>query len=170
MAKVARRPGAAGAPNLRVLRPSRTKLAPGDLFVLSPAPRLFLFGRVIAIDAVAGPITGLNLIYIYDVRRASPEPVPVGDLSRGGLLLPPLMTNRLPWSRGYFDAVAREELQPGDVRAVHCFRTWNGNYVDEKGITLPSPIPPVGDCGVHSFRTIDDMVSDSLQMQRAPLS
>ena len=93
-----------GQPNLRVLQPSRKALRVGDVFALSPRDSSYIFGRVVATDAVVG--SGLNrlvLIYVYrgwhetlEVRPADLELTPLD------LLVPPMITNRLGWSRGYF--------------------------------------------------------------------
>lgn len=156
-------------PNLRVLRPSRKAPRQGDVFALSPRAGLFLFGRVVSTNAVAGSaLTGLNLIYIYDARRSTADPPGDDELTPSRLLVPPILTNRLPWSRGYFETLDRRDLQPDDRLDAHCFRDSRGRWFDESGRELPRPIEPVGQRGVHSFRTIDDLVSDALDIARAP--
>lgn len=155
--------------NLIVLRPSRKAPREGDVFTLSPHPGVFLFGRVVSTDAIAGSaLTGLNLIYIYDTQRSTLDPPRDDQLSPSRLLVPPLMTNRLPWSRGYFETLDRRELKPEDRLDAHCFRDSRGRWFDESGRELSRPIEPVGQRGVHSFRTIDDVVSDALGIPRAP--
>jgi hypothetical protein len=135
----------------------------GDLFALSPRSGVFLFGRVVSTEASAGSaLTGLNLIYIYDVQRSTADPPGDDELSPSRLLVPPLMTNRLPWSRGYFETLDRRRLSPRDLLETHCFQDSRGRWFDENGRELPEPIDPVGQRGVHSFRTIDDLVSDAL--------
>lgn len=130
--------------------------------------RVSLHRSVRSTTAVAGTaLSGLNLVYIYDVRRATAD-VPTDDeLSPLSLLAPPAMTNRLPWSRGYFETLERRELEPSDELDIHCFRDSRGRWFDENGRELPGPIEPVGQRGVHSFRTIDDLVSDALGIARA---
>jgi hypothetical protein len=113
-------------------------------------------------------LTGLNLIYIYDAQRPSADPPPDADLIPSRLLVPPIMTNRLPWSRGYFETVDRREAHSQLLLNVYCFRDSRGRYFDERGDELTAPIEPVGERGVHSFRTIDDLVSDALGIPRAP--
>jgi hypothetical protein len=154
-------------PNLGVLRPSRAKLRPGDLFALSPREGLFLFGRVISTDAAAGPIRGLNLIYIYDFEGLSDAPPGRDALTPDHLLVPPIMIDRLPWSRGYFANVAHEA--PSTVRTLrqHCSRDSRGRYWDEHGVELGHASEPVGERGVHSFRTASSTVSDALGIPRA---
>jgi hypothetical protein len=86
--------------NLRVLRASRKKPQRGDIFAIQPNDGRFLFGRVIDADAVIGPMAGCILIYVYRVRSHAKELPDWAELAPGNLLLAPMMTNRLPWSRG----------------------------------------------------------------------
>lgn len=158
--------------NLRVLKPSRKKPRPGDVFALQVADEGFLFGRVISTDAKwtlaqgAGPAV---LIYIFR-ERSREKAVPDRAVMRPEhLLVSPIMTNQLPWSRGYFETLANTSLTADDVLPQHCFLSASrGRYYDERGVELPGPSGPVGDHGLHSFRTIDDQVSDALGVPRAP--
>jgi hypothetical protein len=85
-----------------------------------------------------------------------------------GLMVPPIMTNRLPWSKGYFENVDHWPFERGDVLEQHCFRRSNGQYFDEANHELPGPVEPVGDWGLHSYRTIDDEISEALRLPLAP--
>ena len=152
--------------NLRILKPSRKAPLAGDIFVLRPNSLRYFFGRVVRTDASTGSIVGI-LAYIY--KTSAPKPLPVPPLRRDDLLIPPFIINRLPWSRGYFEIVERRSLTPWDTLSVHCFRdVLTGRYYDELGRPLSSPVPPVGIRGLHSFRTIDDLVSDALGIPRIP--
>jgi hypothetical protein len=152
---------------MRVLKPSRKRLRPGDVFVLQPDEQ-YLFGRVIKTGVIGGGFPNCILIYIYNARSASKE-IPLGSgLLPNRLLVPPITTNRLPWSRGYFELIARVPLEPSEVLEQHCFRSSGGKYYDEAGHQLAGPVEPVGVWGVHSYRTIDDAVSDALGIPRVP--
>ena len=157
--------------NLRVLRPSRKAQQPGDVFVVQLPNLTYRFGRVIRTDATwtlaqgAGPAI---LIYLYKTASNDAGLPSRDELHPGGLLLPPIMTNRLPWSKGYFDTIGHRALDQHDVLARHCFLSAaRGTYFDDDGRSLPGPIEPVGDFGLHSFRTIDDAISDALLIPRA---
>lgn len=155
--------------NLQILKPSRKKLRAGDLFAMQFPDDRFLFGRVVTTEARIGPMEGVILIYVYRSRFDSMEVPERSALSAGELLVSPMMTNRLPWSRGYFETVAHWPLEPGDVLSQHCFLSAAlGRYFDELGNELPGPVEPVGDRGLHSFRTIADAISDALGFERAP--
>ncbi|QGQ21151.1 hypothetical protein GC089_16365 [Cellulomonas sp. JZ18] len=155
--------------NLRVLKASRKKPRAGDLFVMQLPDGSHLFGRVISTDAQAGPsMPGAVLIYVYRQRFPGKDVPDRSALSRDHLLVSPMMTNHLPWSKGYFETVAHRPLEPGDVLPQHCFLSAaRGRYFDERGNELPGPIEPVGDYGLHSYRTIDDAVSEALGLDLA---
>jgi hypothetical protein len=149
--------------NLALLSPSRKRLAEGDIFVMRLLDLGYVFGRVVntkAVWAVGDGVGPANLLYVYAGLQA--EMNPPDHLRPEALLVPPLMTNRLGWSRGYFQTVGHEPLGPDDVLPVHCFRRSNGEYFDERGRRLPGPVEPVGLFGLHSYRTIDDDVSRAL--------
>ena len=156
--------------NLRVLKPSRKAPSAGDVFVMQPPDDRYVFGRVMSTEAMAGPsMPGAILIYVYRPRSESKELPPRSELSPQRLLVSPMMTNRLPWSKGYFETVAHWPLEPDDVLPQHCFLSAaRGRYFDDKGNELPGPIEPVGDYGLHSYRTIDDAVSGALGLDRVP--
>lgn len=155
--------------NLRSLTPSRKVLKPGDIFVMLPPDDLYLFGRVILADSPnLAPIPKSNLIYIYD-RRASDMVPPLEALTPDRLLIPPHFVNRLGWSRGYFETVARVPLTPSDLLPQHCF--WSPGrkrYYDESGQQIKARVEPCGAWGLGNYRVIDDLVSDALGIPRVP--
>ena len=154
--------------NLRVLKPSRRKPKPGDVFAMQVPDDDYLFGRVITAEAAIGPMTDCILIYVFRARSAHKKLPERGELASDKLLVPPIITNRLPWSQGYFETLAGLPVEPGDVLEQHCFRRSNGQYYDEANHELPEPVEPVGDWALHSYRTIDDQISDALGFPRAP--
>jgi hypothetical protein len=169
--------------NLRILKRSRKDLRPGDTFVLQMRDNEFIFGRVIRTDAKIGAevrtraggylMEGCILIYIYNAFSSEKDQIPV--LDKNNLLIPPVMTNRLGWSRGYFEVVAHRDLTDEDIRHPHCFyrpgpvsRPEIRRYYDEYDHELPGPVEPCGLYGLASFRVIDDELSDALGIPRVP--
>lgn len=151
--------------NLALLKKTRRAPVVGDVFVMQPPDGEFLFGRVIDTDANPLGVGGAMLIYVYRARSADKRPVP--KLLREQLLLPPMMTNKQPWTRGYFEVVENHPVTAIDRLPQHCFGDF-GRYFDEKGTRLSGPTEPVGQWGLHSYRTIDDAISDALGIPRAP--
>lgn len=152
--------------NLRILKPSRKAVRPGDIFVFRVNDQAFYFGRIIKTDVAVGGFPNGILVYLYNA--SSPEKAKIPELRRDKLLLPPLATNRLPWSRGYFETVASRPLAESDVLPVHSFRSSTGRCFDEAGKPIEAPVEPVGEFALQSYRSIDDLVSDALGIERAP--
>lgn len=153
--------------NLQVLRPSRKRPKPGDVFTMKVADSRYLFGRVIASDVVAGGFPGAILIYIYRTSSTAAKAPMASELTLDNLLISPAMTNTLPWSRGYFETLENRPLESGEVLSEHCFRSSTGKYFDECSNELPGPVEPCGDWGLQSYRTIDDEVSDALGIAKS---
>jgi hypothetical protein len=147
---------------LAVLNKTRRSPEVGDVFVMRPAGDKYLYGRVINIDANPLGVGGAILIYIYRAMTIAKSEVP--ELRRGQLLTPPLITNRQPWTRGYFEHLANCPLTPMDKLSQHCFKDVRGFYFNECGKRLPGPIEPVWLWGLHSFETIDDEISRALHV------
>jgi hypothetical protein len=147
--------------NLRKLLSTRRKPRPGDVFCMQLPDGRFLFGRVILADLAMGraPMPGANLIYIY--RCYSVDKVPdMASMTSRNLLLHPIFTNRMAWTRGYFEFLFNQPLQPNDLLRAHCFRRWDGVYVDESGDPIGTQLEPCGDWGLSSYLRIDDLLSD----------
>jgi len=151
--------------NLRLLRKTLRPPGVGDIFVMQLPSDDYLYGRVIDTDANPLGVGGGILIYIYGVTSTTKHHVP--ELLRGRLLVPPMITNRQPWTKGYFELVEHRPLSLMDRLPQHSFKDSRGWFFDEKGHRLPGPVEPVGEWGVHSYRSIDDEISKALSV---PLS
>ena len=157
------------ATNLRVLRPSRKPPQVGDLFRMRLPDGTYLFGRVVDTNANAGGFPNAVLLYVYSHRSATPEPPGPALLRPHSLLIPPVMTNRLPWSKGYFETIVNLPLEPGEKLPQHCFESFGmQRYFDERGRELKGRVEPCGQFGLHSYRTIDDAISETLGLPLAP--
>jgi len=154
--------------NLALLKKSRRLPQAGDIFVMLPPDGLYLYGRVISTDADAGfSMPDNNLIYVYQARSKEKRSPP--ELLPQELLVPPIMTNNLPWTRGYFEFLENRPLMASDRLPQHSFRdSIRGRYYDEHCNALPGPVEPVGEWGLHSYRTIDDSISKALGIPLAP--
>jgi hypothetical protein len=130
---------------------------------------MYLFGRVIlaAPPRELAPMPGANLIYIYAFQSKSKAP-DEPHLRPNNLLIPPLWTNCLGWTKGFFETISSGVLQPTALLPQHCFRRHDGVYLDETGRRLPKPVKPCGEWGLVSYRWIDDHISDALGIPRVP--
>lgn len=133
---------------------------------MQPPDGKFLFGRVIETDANPLGVGGAVLIYIYRGRSADKSKIPT--LLRSQLLVPPIMTNRQPWTKGYFEHLETRPLATMDRLPAHCFKDTHGRFFDEAGSLLTNVVEPVGQWGLHSYQTIDDEISKALKIPLAP--
>jgi hypothetical protein len=165
--------------NLQLLKPSRKKQRPGDLFAMRPRVNTYVFGRVIRTDALWSiikepfrePWDFINLAYIYNhTSETSGIPEDLSVLSPDNLLVPPQFLDRLWWSRGYFETITNIPLdEERDVLRQHCFQDgapgkWvdGPRYYDEYNNRLPGPVEPVGELGLPNIGLIDRIVCDAL--------
>ena len=153
--------------NLRILAPSRKAPKAGDIFVCRPQGRGYFFGRVVRTDAKMRYMSDSNLIYVFAIE--SETKTPPERLSAMHLLTPPLMTNRQPWSRGYFETVAHRGFELGERLPLHCFYSAvRKTYFDDNENELSEKREPCGTYGLASYRIIDDEVSKALGLSLAP--
>lgn len=151
--------------NLRVLCKRGRKPSLGDIFAfqVNALPDRFFFGRVIATDTLIGnmPTPTVILIYLYRVTSQTKSEVPA--LGRQDLLVPPIGTNTVAWTRGFFETIRNAALTDRDRLKQHCFEdALTGRYLDEYGHRLSGPTEPVGFYGLSGVGSIDDKVSAAL--------
>ena len=148
--------------NMLVLEKSRKKPKSGDFFGFQMLNGECFGGRVIRADARIGPMQNCLLIYIYNQIEDKLEALfPQGP---DNLLLPPLLTNKQPWLKGYFKTISHIPLDVEDVLPCHCFWDFRRSYFDEYNNKLFSKASPCGEYGLQSYRTIDDLVSIRLKL------
>lgn len=156
--------------NIKVIKRSRTKRQAGDVFAVQLPDDRYIFGRVIGaeLNHPRAPMPLSYLIYVYDIQSQVKQP-DVDALRPDRLLLPPVFINRMPWTKGYFENIAYQELSRDLLLPQHCF--WDAaraRYVDERQNPLPREVPPCGDWGLASYRWLDDHISDALGIPRVP--
>ena len=158
--------------NLQLIKRSRHVPVRGDLFVMQLPAGTYLFGRIVLAEGSEGkgPMPCSNLVYIYSSQSTGKEP-DHNRLTPDNLLIPPVWTNRLGWSRGIFQTVCNAPLRECDLLRQHCFRdSFREIYLDEAGRKLPHRVEPCGEWGLVSYRWIDDHISDALGIPRVPES
>ena len=127
-------------------------------------------GRVIRDDASVFTDTPCLLLYFFRGLLDEMAIPPRAALQTSELLVPPVLTNRLPWSRGYFETLGNLAFDTGEILPTHSFRSHtrrDPTYFDEQRRRV-EPVEPIGDWGLHSFRTIDDLLSRALDLPLAP--
>ena len=149
--------------NLEVIRPSRKILMSGDVFVfkLKQQPGQFWFGRIIRTDSSVGIFKNTILIYLFDFHSAQKTCVPA--LTTDHLLVPPIHTNKLPWTKGFFEVVTNRQINANEILPQHTFKSFSrGTFFDEYSNPVANPVEPIGGFALHSYKTIDDAISKAL--------
>ena len=96
------------------------------------------------------------------------------ELLSGRLLIPPIWTNNLGWTKGYFHTITNHPLRDLDLVRQHCFRRAPfrpeapEKFLDERGVELKHGSEPCGEWGLVSYQWIDDHVSDAIGIPRVP--
>ena len=154
------------ATNLKVLKKTRRKPEAGDIFVfqLETLPDRYFFGRVVATDTTIGGFSGneFKAVLIYLYRTSSAEKTDIPPLLLSDLLVPPIGTNNLPWTLGFFEVIKSGQNISKDLLPQHCFKNFRGWFVDEYGNRLQGPVEPVGINGVAGIGAIDIDISKAL--------
>jgi hypothetical protein len=154
------------------LTEKRQRAKVGDIFRLSPAVGVFVWGRLIKRARFFGDDFELNLVYVYDVMgfdRPAPE-----MLVPGNLILGPSVVNNLGFSRGYWEIVASEPVIAGDTLDRHLFVRFKGTgrpddyeLVDETGAKVYIRHSPadkfLAQSGIGNYNLIDWIVHDILR-------
>jgi hypothetical protein len=157
--------------NLQMIKRSRHVPARGDVFVMQLPTGMHLFGRVILAEPPqeTAPMPCSTLIYIYSWQSDAKNPE-YQRLTPDNLLIPPVWTNRLGWTKGHFQTIENRSIETRDLLRQHCFRDYRGIYFDEVGRRLPFRVEPCGEWGLVSYRWIDDHISDAVGIPRVPES
>jgi hypothetical protein len=114
---------------------------------------------------------GANLVYLYGVQFDH-RPPNLNNLTVANLLLPPVWTNNLGWTKGFFETLSNVSIRSFDLLPNPCFYVAPlrpgapGSYVDDNGERLHHRSDPCGEWALASYRWIDDRVSDALDIVR----
>ncbi|MFF5245439.1 Imm26 family immunity protein [Streptosporangium sp. NPDC000095] len=153
-----------GKLHFETLKSSRKHLASGDLFTFSIKSRGNFFGRVIIPSMPRDhPLTDaacLIHIYAFESPGATIDHLTIDTRP---LLIPPLFTNRRPWTMGYFQTLTNIPLGEHDMLKQHCFLDLPFcRYVDEMRRPTEGKVIPCGTFGVASYSAISSEVGRAL--------
>lgn len=141
------------------MTPSRKRLREGDVFLLQPLPGVFYCGKIIRlrVESRDGFVNGMNLIYIYN--RRSPDRSLPDDLDAAPLLIPPVVVNRLPWSRGYFETIGNLPVTRRERELSFGFRDFlHKRFVDVSGAPLAGEPACWTDYGLAGYALVGELV------------
>jgi len=152
--------------NLVFPKKSRKKPVVGDVFVfqLIFEPEQYRFGMVVSTTMEIVTFKNVILVYIYDHLGKNKEDFP--DFSAKKLLIPPEAVNTLGWSRGFFETVAKIDLEkhPEYRLPQHHFACAirRNVFYDEHNNVVVNPAQPIGSHGLGNYRVIEDAVCRKL--------
>jgi hypothetical protein len=123
------------------LTEKRQRAKVGDIFRLSPALDVFVWGRLIKKARFFNLDFDLNLVCVYDAV-GSDRPAP-DALVPSNLIVGPAVVNNLGFSRGYWEIMASEPVKASGVLNKHLFVRFKGtgrpddyDLVDEAGVKV----------------------------------
>lgn len=154
------------------LTDKRQRAKVGDIFRLSPARGVFVWGRLMKKSNFFGLDFELNLIYIYDVTGAE-RPAPE-RLIRTNLIIGPSVVNNLGFSRGYWQIIGSEPVKADDLLDKHLFISYRGtgspddyDLVDETETRVRGSHSQnehlLSQSGIGNYNLIDWRVKEILQ-------
>lgn len=130
------------------------KIQRDDLFVYRlQCEHVFRYGAVAYDDAVVGGCAGAILIYLYDMTSEAPQADV--NVSKHGLLVPPLGVSRAPWVKGVFEKIGKVDPSVAffDHHSISSFGTPTG-YVNVDGSVCEDPRPPFVPIGLRGNKGV----------------
>lgn len=143
---------------------SRKPPKEGDVFLVQPFSRVYYYGKVIRthLESADSCVRGMNLIFLYD-RRADGRDIP-DELGGGDFLIPPVIINRLPWSRGYFETVGNAPVTEDEKNASYGFWSFQKKrFVDVGGVPLARKPRCWSDYGLASYAVVGEKIQAALR-------
>lgn len=142
---------------------SRKHPKEGDIFWVQPLMNMYYYGKVIQtqIQSIDSLVNGMNLIFLYD-KRATDHSI-LEDLSDAGFLIPPVIINKLPWSRGYFETIGSVPVTERDRSMSYGFWSFlKKRFVDVQGMPLANQPQYWSDYGLASYAIVGGKIQAAL--------
>lgn len=130
-------------------------------------------GRVVCTMATAfSDASNAVLIYIFSPGSKDSAHTSRREIKTDRLLVPPMVTNKKPWTLHYFRTLANLDFMEDEILDRHRFEfSYHGQhraYFDEFANEVPDPAEIMGPWGLESYLTIDDTLSAALGVPLAP--
>ena len=140
----------------------------GDIFLVQPLHNVYYYGKVIQtqIRSRNSCVNGMNLIFIYD-ESSDTKDIP-DDLSHCNFLISPVIINKLPWSRGYFETIGNICVTEYERKIPFGF--WNfqsKTFVNAEGVPLTYKPKYWSDYGLASYAVVGEKIQDALNIKRS---
>jgi hypothetical protein len=146
--------------NLEFLETSKKKIKTGDVFVVKPPKMKFYYGIVANSNANLFHVDGILHLQFFDF--STDDYGSISDkLHDSKLLFPPVLTNRLGWSKGYFKTIGNISIENFKTIKEASFYYYNGEIFDDNSNQLSQPysLETTGSFAVTSYLNIDNLIS-----------
>lgn len=153
---------------LIAMKKSRKFPCEGDVFCLQPLYGVFYFGKVIKCN-LKNPtpfINGNLLIYIYDV--CADDKLKVFDLENRELLIAPIIVNKQPWQKGYFETLYNDSVCEREKNLDYGFLNIvkkEKEYLDIDGNVIHHTPQYCGIYGLGSYGVVGKEVQKAIGMR-----
>ncbi len=154
--------------NLENLGGSRKVIKTGDVFVFKPKKHPYYYGVVINSDANIFTAKGLVHIHLFNLNSEKGNSVP-DNLHCSKLLIPPILTNKLGWRKGYFKTIGNIAVKDFMSAKNATFFYYNGEIFDDNSnqLLVPKSIEETGSFAITSYLNIDNLISLALEIPLA---
>lgn len=142
---------------------TRKRPRPGDIFIQRlVSSGLYIPGLVV--KEKVGYASKFILLYFANVlseKRTSQVGV---EAFKDNLLIPPLITNKQGWLKGYFETIEHAKVAESDLLPVHCFEgNQPGTYYNEYEERLEQRVEPCGFGGIWGLLEIADTLAEAVR-------
>lgn len=128
----------------------------GDIFSVVMESGRTVYGRVIRTDATVMSAVNGVLLYFYDTNCIS---VICSNQATKHLIMPPIITARDLWSKGYAVTIANSTITADQRLRMHCF--YNdaiSMYVDDNEMPCSERHDPCGPSGLILLKGISNLL------------
>lgn len=145
---------------MEFLEISKKKIITGDIFVLKPPKMKFYYGIVANADAKMFSAERILHIHFFDFSTNDYNTVP-NKLYDSNLLIPPVLTNKIAWQKGYFKTIGNVTIEKFRTIKEASFYYYNGEIFDDNSHQLSKPysIETTGSFSITSHLNIDNLMS-----------
>lgn len=135
---------------------SRERPKEGSIFLVQPFFNVYYYGKVIQTHIQSRDSC------VYD-KCATDQSIPE-DLNDAGFLIPPVIINRLPWSRGYFETIKNARVTEREKSMSYGFWSFQKKmFVDVEGMPLTYKPQCWSDYGLASYAVVGEKIQIALK-------
>ena len=144
---------------------TRKSPRPGDIFIQRLVSSGLYITGLVAKEKV-GYASKFLLLYFANIFSKERD-LQVGvEAFKDNLLIPPLITNRQGWLKGYFQTIKHAKVNDSALLPVHCFEgNQPGTYYNEYEERLQKRTEPCGFGGIWGLLEIADTLVEAVHQR-----